>query len=788
MLPIRSAALALIVAAAAPGAARTADGASPAAGGPRPLVFVGDRDYRPLSYLDGDAPRGLDVEVGEAVAAALKRPARVELLAWDRAQEKVRAGDADVLLDMSVSEARKALYDFSTPVFEHEFVLFARAGDVQVSGLADLAGKRVGVTQGGFPRALLENSPGVQLVFVGGYRDALQRLAAGAIDAFAGDLWVGADALQASHLGGIAVVGPPFARQPYAMAVRKGDAAMLSEVNRALAQLERDGTLGRIRARWRPQEIVFASRQKVRETLLAGVAALLLLALGALALWVRSLKRHIAAQRRTEGALHESEERLRTALEMFPDAVVMSRPDRTVTLVNDGFTRLTGWSAAEAQGKTKLSLGLWQDPAQLDALYDTVLGGTSVRNAEARFRARDGTEVVGLVSSDAVTLNGERYVLCVTRDITDRKRAESEREGAMRELERLKARLEEENLYLKEEIDAQQSWAGIVGDSDALKYVFLRVRQVAASDTSVLIQGETGVGKELVARAIHEASSRSREAFIRVNCAALPANIVESELFGHEAGAFTGATRLRKGRFELAHRGTLFLDEVGELPLALQAKLLRVLQEGELERVGSSETLRVDVRVIAATNRNLKAEVAAARFREDLYYRLNVFPVTVPPLRERSEDIPLLVKHFVPQLAARAGREVREVPAAVLRALAEYAWPGNVRELRNVLERAVLQCTDGILRLPEALEVPSAPAVPREEAPRAATLKDFEKRHIEATLDRTQGRVSGPGGAAELLGINPNTLRSRMKKLGVQAGPRAGAAPHALANGRHDIS
>jgi predicted ATPase/GAF domain-containing protein/tRNA A-37 threonylcarbamoyl transferase component Bud32 len=348
------------------------------------------------------------------------------------------------------------------------------------------------------------------------------------------------------------------------------------------------------------------------------------------------------------------------------------------------------------------------------------------------------------------------------------------RDATLRELEELKTQLEEENLYLREEIDADLGAGGMVGESDALKYVLLRIRQVASSAATVLIEGETGVGKELVARAIHDASDRAKGPFVRVNCAALPAQIVESELFGHEAGAFTGAMRLRKGRFELADGGTLFLDEIGEMPLELQAKLLRVLQEGELERVGGTRTLRVDVRVIAAANRGLRGEVAAGRFREDLFYRLNVFPLTVPPLRARRDDIPLLVRYFVPKLAAGAARRIREIPGPFVRALVEHDWPGNVRELRNVLERAVLQCTDGVLRLPEPLEPRAGrrgPAQAGEEdaAPAAdATLHAVERQHIVATLRRTRGKVSGPAGAAILLGMNANTLRSRMKKLGIQ--------------------
>jgi transcriptional regulator with GAF, ATPase, and Fis domain len=412
---------------------------------------------------------------------------------------------------------------------------------------------------------------------------------------------------------------------------------------------------------------------------------------------------------------------------------------------------------------------LWVDEAQRSRFIESVRTGHAVQNLETAFRRRDGSTVTGLVSANAIVVNGRQYLLGVARDITDRKQAETEREAALRQLEVLRARLEEENLYLKEEIHAEQGSIGIIGESDALRYVFLRVRQVAGSDASVLVQGETGVGKELVARAIHDASARCDKAFVRVNCAVLTPALAESELFGHEVGAFTGAARMRKGRFELADGGTLFLDEVGELSPDLQAKLLRVLQEGEFERLGSSQTLKTDVRVIAATNRSLKGEVAAGRFREDLFYRLNVFPITVPPLRDRPEDIPLLVKHFVQQLGEQTGKKCREVPASVLRALVEYSWPGNVRELRNVLERAVLQSTDGVLRLPEPLEIAPARAAPSGPGAATATLEEIERQHIRATLELTRGRVSGAGGAAELLGINPNTLRSRMKKLGVHA-------------------
>jgi transcriptional regulator with GAF, ATPase, and Fis domain len=280
-----------------------------------------------------------------------------------------------------------------------------------------------------------------------------------------------------------------------------------------------------------------------------------------------------------------------------------------------------------------------------------------------------------------------------------------------------------------------------------------------------LILGETGTGKELFARAIHNLSTRSTRPLVKVNCAALPAELIESELFGHEKGAFTGAIARKTGRFELADGGTIFLDEIGDLPRKLQAKLLRVLQEGEFERLGSSRTLTVDVRVIAATNRDLAKSIAAGTFREDLYYRLNVFPVTLPSLRERPDDVPLLVRHFVEKYGKKLGRPIDTIPEPVMAALARYAWPGNVRELENIIERAVILSDDATLQLDETLEADRHPALP---TTGPATLEEAERDHILQVLEATNWRVRGNGGAAEILDINPSTLRSRMKKLGIE--------------------
>ena len=397
-----------------------------------------------------------------------------------------------------------------------------------------------------------------------------------------------------------------------------------------------------------------------------------------------------------------------------------------------------------------------------------------------------GGKLIGTVQFSTVTrevhwpdpiLRRLRLIGEIFASVLLRRETELDLRRALAQVQALTERLEAENAYLREDALDPALRGDIVGESRALQGVLVRVGQVAPTDATVLILGETGVGKELIAKAIHDKSARRDATFVRVNCAALPATLIESELFGHEKGAFTGAIARKLGRFELADRGTIFLDEIGELPLDLQAKLLRVLQDGRIERLGSQATHQVDVRVIAATNRDLKAAVAERTFRADLYYRLAVFPIGVPSLRERREDIPLLVWYFLGQLRGTLGKSIDKIPPAAMERLTAYDWPGNIRELRNVIERAAIISQGRTLLLDDVFEAihpgPSASA-PEASLPPTRTLEEVERAYIVEVLDACGWRIRGRQRAAERLGLHPSTLYSRMQKLGIERPTRGG--------------
>jgi PAS domain S-box-containing protein len=472
---------------------------------------------------------------------------------------------------------------------------------------------------------------------------------------------------------------------------------------------------------------------------------------------VQALRRALVECQAQSRSLTEAEGFHRIILENVSDAVFLTDDQECFTFVCPNCNVIFGYSPDEVSALGRISLLLGNngsDPPQL-------VNGDAVINHECDITTKEGTCRTLLVHVQRVAI-GEGTRLYVCRDITERKQAELAVAAAHAEVQRLTKRLAADNVYLRREVEQKFNDA-IVGRSPAIRRVLEEVAQVAPTGSTVLLCGETGTGKELVARAIHSRSPRHARPMVTLNCAALPPTLIESELFGREEGAYTGAMSRQIGRFELADGSTLFLDEIGDLPPETQVKLLRVLQTGEFERLGSTDTHQVDVRIVAATNRDLEQRMHDGAFREDLFYRLNVFPIRVPPLRERLEDIPLLVQNFVQELSRTMKKRIESIPRSTLEALGAHHWPGNVRELRNVIERAMIVHHGDELHA----DVPHPPR-PREAAPPAGMLLDeVQRRHILAALESTGWRISGPRGAAALLGLKPTTLEYRIQKLGI---------------------
>jgi len=478
-------------------------------------------------------------------------------------------------------------------------------------------------------------------------------------------------------------------------------------------------------------------------------------------------------------------------LSSIREPLVVLDSDLKVIKANDSFYQTFTVEPRETEGVLIYDLGnrQWDIPKLKELLEDILPQNSAFHD----FEVEHNFETIG---PKIMHLNARRIyreskqtqmILLAIEDVTEREyykrnleelvekrtseirvaREEAEKgkqiaEDALLEVKKLKDQLESERAYLQEEIKLEYNYENIIGQSDGLNYVLYKVEQIGSSNTIVLVLGETGTGKELVARAIHGLSSRKDRALVKVNCATLPSNLIESELFGHEKGAFTGAHSRHLGRFEVADGTTLFLDEIGELPLELQPKLLRVIQDGEFERLGSSRTTKIDVRIIAATNRNLEEEVRRGRFRDDLWYRLNIFPITMPPLRDRLDDIPLLVDFFVNKISKRMGKLIEIIPKSVMNDLQNYHWPGNIRELENVLERAVINSSGPKLRLIDDLKPQK-----KDLSTGRKTMEAVEREYIMRVLEQTQWKVSGKNGAAEILGLNRSTLRARMRKLGI---------------------
>ena len=489
----------------------------------------------------------------------------------------------------------------------------------------------------------------------------------------------------------------------------------------------------------------------------------------------------ITDHKRSEEALKISETRYRRLFESAQDGIlILDAETGQISDVNPFLGEMLGYSHEEFLGKKLWEIGPFKNMEASKAAFLELQGKGYVRYKDLPLETKDGRPIAVEFVSNVYLVNHHKVIQCNIRDITERKLIAEALQQAHNELERrveertvelrtalseiktMKDQLEAENIYFRQEIKMKHQFEHILGQSDGLKYVLYRAEQVAPTNTTVLILGETGTGKELIAAAIHNLSPRKDRPLITVNCAALPANLIESELFGREKGAFTGADSRQVGRFEVANGSTLCLDEIGELPLEVQAKLLRAIQHNEFERLGSSHTIKVDTRIVATTNRNLEEEVRKGQFRQDLYYRLNVFPITVPPLRLRKEDIPQLVQAFIERYARKLGKQITSIPKETMKALQDYPWPGNVRELESILERAVILCPGPVLQLADKLETSSLPL-----SSAVRTLEETERNQIHKTLSETRWRIEGKDGAAAILGLHPSTLRARMHKLGI---------------------
>ena len=449
-----------------------------------------------------------------------------------------------------------------------------------------------------------------------------------------------------------------------------------------------------------------------------------------------------------------------TFMDNIPAVIYIFTKDGRLASWNKKVEEVYEYSADELFNKSSIDFIAEEDREKVMQAFQSVLS-TGFAQAENLSLTKSGKKIPYIGTVKLVEIDGDEYLIGMGTDISELNSARVKIADQLKEISKLNELLYAENIYLKDQLELSGVRHDIIGDSDALKYVMFKINQVATTDVAVLIEGETGTGKELIARAIHRESSRKDKKFIKVNCASIPENLIESELFGHEKGSFTGAIEKRIGRFELADGGTLFLDEIGELPLNLQPKLLHVLQQGEFERIGSSKTIKTDVRIIAATNKVLEDEIKRGHFRNDLYYRLDVFPISVSPLRERKEDITPLVEHYIKIYSLKLNRPIKMISKSAMKRLINYSWPGNVRELENVIERAIINSHNGILNfdfLPKS----------EEHSNKFVTLEEAEKNHITEALRKSDWKINGSGGAAEKLKLNPQTLRSKMQKLGIK--------------------
>ncbi len=643
----------------------------------------------------------------------------------------------------------------------------------------DLTSKTVAGSRGNIVVKMLKDQyPHIRFALFDTLGEVLEAVASGKADATVTNLTLGTYLINKRGFTNLKVAGPsPLGNQFFRFAIRKDWPELAGIIDKGLDTIsaeERSAIHGRYLSLVKYEHGITSADVLKWILLVVGAASVILLCF---VFWNRLLKKQVRARTSELTVINKSledeigerrraEEKLRyqaTLLENVSDAVISVDMDFKIRSWNDTAENIYGWKAEEVIGKLFSEVTALE---YLDEKREEVLGEVhrkGVWRGEVMQSRKDGKRI--FVQTTLSSIKDKEGVpigfVGVNRDITERKMAEIELRGAFAEIDQLKNQLEAESAYLQDEIKLEHNFENIIGQSEALKYVLHRLEQVAPLDSPVLIMGETGTGKELMARALHRLSPYGKRALVKVNCAALPGELIESELFGREKGAFTGATTTQLGRFELAKGSTLFLDEIGELPLELQPKLLRVLESGEFERLGSSVTLHSDARIIAATNRVLEEEVRQGRFREDLWYRLKVFPITVPPLREHPEDIPLLVKWFVGQLARKMGKRTAEIPKLAMQVLQNYSWPGNVRELEHAIEGAIISAQGKKLNF-------ELPKIADAALSDFKFLEEMERDYILQVLKAKNWRIGGEDSAASTLGMHVNTLRARMKKLGIQ--------------------
>ena len=739
-----------------------------------------------LIIKENEPPRGITIDYLELITKRtginfeyeVTRQPFVEFL------KSTKEGQGpDMTAIIAQSTERQEYLSFSTPYIFAPYVIFAREQNEIFLDINDLAGKTVAVVKGHVMQHFLEKDfPEIELLLFDNDEQALRALSTGNADAYIGNLTVSTHIIQKRGLSNLRVVAStPYGDQILSMGNRKDWPELTSVLNKALASIteeEKTAIQNKYIALKYEQGLDRVKVIRWTLTFVATTIAVLLL----FVFWNWQLRRkvgvrtadleaEIVERKQVMAALLDSEEKFRGLVEQSPLSIQIFNHDGQTLQVNKAWQELWGFSDEDLPEVLKEYNVLEDEEARelgLIPLIEKAFKGEIVELPVTEYDASTTMEnlEIGHVEAKKRWVQARFYpvrnskgdivnVVDIEEDISERKRAKEE-------LLQLKDQLHQENIYLREEIQLDHNFGEIIGNSEGLRYVLFRVEQIAATDTTVLILGETGTGKELIARAIHNTSSRKDRPLIKVNCATLPEHLIESELFGHEKGAFTGATVQRIGRFELADGATLFLDEIGEIPLELQSKLLRVLQDGEFERLGSSRTIKVDVRLIIATNRDLESEIQSGRFRQDLFYRLNVYPLTLPPLRERSEDIPLLVDAFIKTFNKKLGKRVELISKKTADALIAYSWPGNIRELQNVIEKAVIIAQDKALRV----ELPEIQApIPANEP--TQTLDEMERDYIQEVLTLKNWRIDGPKGAAVVLDLKPSTLRFRMKKLGI---------------------